>query len=187
MTCSPSSASRSEEYLTAMRRTVIAYGDKSQERLSRNALTIAYRYNIGDSQDVSTKCHRYAEIVGLFLRDERERAGLSQKALEKKSGVAQSTISSIEAGKEGRPVKSDHIDKILSALNLDALYMCSELGRIASELLRQQAGMPPLPGQPIGEGRSRWLSEAGGRVESAPQAAPPSQQKSPHRKRPPRE
>lgn len=54
--------------------------------------------------------------MGERLREQRERAGLTQKQLESATGIPQSALSAIEAGRRGVP--GDRLAKIASALRI---------------------------------------------------------------------
>lgn len=75
----------------------------------------------------------------------REEQGLTYEALERSSGVSESTIRRIE---EGKPVMVDNLDKVLTALGVeDELELAGHRARVLRER-RQSAAYP----QHLGEG-----------------------------------
>ena len=61
------------------------------------------------------------ENIGLMIRNERLRKGLTQEELGKRIGVGKAQISKIESGK-GLTIKT--ITKVLDALECDYIYRC---------------------------------------------------------------
>lgn len=60
---------------------------------------------------------RYNEGVGARIREERDRAGVTQQQLERQTGIRQSTLSAIERGAR-QGATSEQIAKIAAALQI---------------------------------------------------------------------
>lgn len=73
-------------------------------------------------------------MIGQLLKQERQRAGLTQKQLAEKSGISFVAINRIE---RGHPPRLSVIDKIFTAMNLDLVFsvLDKQTESIENELL----------------------------------------------------
>jgi transcriptional regulator with XRE-family HTH domain len=90
------------------------------------------------------------QTMAEVIREARVRAGLSMRALARRSGLSAAQISRIEAGEVERPV-AETLVKLAKALDRDAQLLLVFGGHIrgarARQLLRQAIEAPPEPGR----------------------------------------
>src|SRR5258708_15835600 len=89
------------------------------------------------------------QTMAELTREAGVRAGLSMRALARRSGLSAAQISRIEAGEVERPV-AETLVKLAKALDRDAQLLLVFVGHIrgarARQLLRQASGALPQPG-----------------------------------------